>query len=399
LIRAHKIRLDPNDKQATGFAKAAGCARFAWNYALNEWQRQYAAGEKPSEISLRKQLNAVKREQYPWMLDSTKTAPQQTIKNLGVAFKNFFEKRAKYPRFKKKGIRDSFRADNGPDTFETDGKKIRLPKIGWIRMREALRFEGRLLSATVSRRAQRWYVSIQVEVEDKPIVRKNHGTVGVDLGISHLATLSTGEHIEGLKPLKAALVRLRRLNKLLSRKKKGSQNRQKAKMKLARQHARIADIRNDALHKLTTDLVRRFDVIVIEDLNVRGMMKNRHLSRAISDMGFFEFRRQLGYKGPLFGSEIVVYPRFKPSSKECADCGYVVEKMPLSIREWDCPSCGVVHDRDVNAAKVLENWAASSAVSACGEERSGAQICKCVKRSSVKQEINTGQGMSLFGSV
>jgi putative transposase len=399
LIRAHKIRLDPNDKQATGFAKAAGCARFAWNYALNEWQRQYAAGEKPSEISLRKQLNAVKREQYPWMLDSTKTAPQQAIKNLGVAFKNFFEKRAKYPRFKKKGIRDSFRADNGPGTFETDGKKIRLPKIGWIRMREALRFEGRLLAATVSRRAQRWYVSIQVEVEDKPIVRKNHGTVGVDLGISHLATLSTGEHIEGLKPLKAALVRLRRLNKLLSRKKKGSQNRQKAKMKLARQHARIADIRNDALHKLTTDLVRRFDVIVIEDLNVRGMMKNRHLSRAISDMGFFEFRRQLGYKGPLFGSEIVVYPRFKPSSKECADCGYVVEKMPLSIREWDCPSCGVVHDRDVNAAKVLENWAASSAVSACGEERSGAQICKCVKRSSVKQEINTGQGMSLFGSV
>jgi putative transposase len=390
--------LAPNDKQATGFARAAGCARFAWNYALSEWQRQYSAGEKPSEISLRKQLNAAKQAQYPWMLESTKNAPQQAIKNLGVAFKNFFEKRAKYPRFKKKGIHDSFRADNGPGTFETDGKRIRLPKIGWVRTRETLRFEGRLLSATVSRCAQRWYVSIQVEVEDVPVVRKNHGTVGVDLGISHLATLSTGEHIDGPKPLKAALVRLRTLSKAVSRKKKGSRNRCKAVAKLARQHARVSDVRNDFLHKLTTDLVRRFNVIVVEDLNVRGMVKNRHLSRAISDMGFFEFRRQLGYKGPLFGSEILVYPRFKPSSKECSDCGFVLEKLPLSVREWDCPSCGVVHDRDVNAAVNLRNMAASSAVTACCPGSAGPTRKRRTKL-LVGQEINTRQGLSLCRSV
>jgi putative transposase len=366
---------------------------------LAEWQRQYTAGEKPSEKSLRKQLNAAKRIQYPWMLESTKNAPQQAIKNLGVAFKNFFEKRAKYPRFKKKGIHDSFRADNGPGTFEMDGKKIRLPKIGWVRMRESLRFQGRLISATVSRRARRWYVSVQVEVESVPFVRENQGTIGVDLGVSHLATLSNGERIEGPKPLRTVLARLCMLNKSVSRKQKGSHNRQKAKVKLARQHARISDTRSDALHKLTTDLVLRFDTIVIEDLNVSGMVKNRHLSRAISDMGFGEFRRQLEYKGPMFGSEILIYPRFKPSSKECSDCGYVIKSLPLSVREWDCPSCGTVHDRDENAAKVLENWAASSAVTACGEERSGAQIRKRAKRTSAKQEINTERGMSSFGLV
>lgn len=397
MIRSHKIRLDPNDKQATGLSRAAGCARFAWNYALSEWKRQYALGQKPSETTLRKQLNAVKREHYPWMLESTKNAPQQAIKNLGTAFKNFFKKRARYPRFKKKGIHDSFRVDNGPGTFETDAEKIRIPKIGWVRMREALRFEGRIISATVSRRADQWYVSIQVEVEDVPIVCKSQGTVGVDLGIRHLATLSTGEHIEGPKSLKKALPRLRRLNKSVSRKKKGSKNRQKAKAKLALEHIRISNIRNNFLHNLTTKLVRQFSVIVIEDLNVSGMMKNRHLSRAISDMGFFEFRRQLSYKGPLFGSEILVYPRFAPSSKKCSYCGYVIENLPLSIREWDCPSCGTAHDRDENAAKVLRNWAASFSVSACGEGCSGAQICKCVKRSSEKQEINTEQGMSLLG--
>jgi putative transposase len=396
MIRSHKIALDPNNRQATAFARAAGCARFAWNFALAEWQRQYAAGEKPSEGCLRKQLNAAKRIQYPWMLESTKNAPQQAIRNLGVAFKNFFEKRARYPRFKKKGIHDSFRADNGPGTFEVGEKKIRFPKIGWVRIRESLRFQGRLISATVSRRAQRWYVSVQVEVEDKPVVRKNHGTVGVDLGISHLATLSTGEHIDGPKPLKAALMRLRRLNKSLSRKHKGSKNRQKTKMKLARQYAKVADIRNDVLHKLTTDLVRRFDTIVIEDLNVSGMVKNRRLSRAISDMGFFEFRRQLGYKGPMFGSEILVYPRFKLSSKECSDCGYVIEKLPLSVREWDCSTCGVVHDRDENAAKVLENWAASSAVTACRLGSAGSTRERRMKL-PIGQESNTKRGM--FGSV
>lgn len=366
MIRAHKIALDPTNRQKMEFSKAAGCARFAYNWALENWKQLYVAGEKPNESMLRRKLNAIKREQFPWLCEVSKTVPQCAIQNLGDAFGAFFKKRTRYPRFKKKGIHDSFLAsDNTPGLFRIEGRRIRLPRIGWVRMREELRFEGRLLSATVSRRAQRWYVSVLVEVEDVPIVHKNHGTVGVDLGITHLATLSTGEHIDGPRPLRAALERLRMLNKAVSRKRNGSKNRAKAKVRLARVHEKIADIRTDALHKLTTNLVQRFDVIVIEDLNVRGMAKNQRLSRAIADMGFFEFRRQLTYKALMCGSDVVVYPRFKPSSKECSDCGYVMEDLPLSVREWDCPSCGVVHDRDENAAKVLENWAASSAATAC----------------------------------
>jgi len=374
MIRAHKIALNPAPRQEHQFRCAAGCARFAWNWALSEWQQQYEAGEKPNEAALRKHLNAIKREQYPWMLESTKNAPQQAVKNLGTAFKNFFEKRAKYPRFKKKGIHDSFRADGGPGTFEMDGRKVRLPVIGWIKTREALRFEGRLMSATISRRAQRWYVSIQVEIKDKPIVRKSHGTVGIDLGITHLATFSTGEHVEGPKPLKVALKRLRMLNKSLSRKKKGSANRDKARMKLARQHARISDIRSDALHKLTTDLVNRFDVIVIEDLNVRGMVKNRCLSRAITDMGFGDFRAKLEYKAGWYGSKVIVADRWFPSSKICSACGCVMDKLLLSVRRWTCPECGFEADRDLNAAINLENLAGSSPVTACRQAGAGSGI-------------------------
>ena len=379
MICAHKIALDPTPGQEHQFRCAAGCARFAYNWALAEWERQYKVGEKPSEGALRKQLNAIKREQYPWMYESTKRAPQQAIMNLGRAFDGFFKKQSRYPRFKKKGIHDSFRADNGPGTFQTDGRKIRLPKIGWIKIRECLRFEGKLIAATVSRRAQRWYVSIQVEIEDEPITRKNHGVVGVDLGINHLATLSTGEHIEGPRPLKSSLKRLRMLSKAVSRKKKGSENRQKAKMKLARQHARVSDIRNDALHKLTTDLVRRFDVIVIEDLNVTGMLSNKRLAKSISDMGFGEFRRQLGYKAEQYGSEIFVADRWYPSSKTCSVCGFVNKELLRSDYEWTCSECGTVHDRDKNASQNLKQLAGSFSVTACCQASSGSGTCTGVK--------------------
>jgi len=310
MIRSHKIALDSTVEQRKQFLNAAGCARFAWNWALAEWKHQYEAGEKPRESILRKQLNSVKREQFPWMYDSSKAVPQQAIKNLGLAFDGFFKKRSRYPRFKKKGIHASFRADDGPGTFSVDGRRVRLPRIGWVRMREEVRFEGKMLSATVSRRAQRWYVSIQVKVEEVPITRESQGVVGVDLGISHLATLSNGERVEGPKPLREALGCLRLRSKAVSRKKKGSKNRLKAVMRLARQHARVSNVRSDCLHKLTSDLVKRFDVVVIEDLNVKGMVKNRHLSRAISDMGFYEFRRQLEYKAKLYAAEVVVADRW-----------------------------------------------------------------------------------------
>ncbi|KAF0112582.1 MAG: transposase-like protein [Rhodospirillaceae bacterium] len=218
---------------------------------------------------------------------------------------------------------------------------------------------------------------------------ENQGTVGVDLGVSALATLSTGEIFEGPKAHKALLDRLQRLSRSLSRKVKGSQNRKKAKAKLARLHVRIGNIRKDALHQLTTSLTRRFHTIGIEDLNVKGMVKNRHLSRAVSDMGFFEFRRQLDYKATQRGGVIVVADRWYPSSKTCSVCSHKLETLSLSVREWMCPTCGVTHDRDVNTAINLKNLAVSSTVSACGEEGSGSGRKTRTKPASVKLESSS----------
>ena len=394
MIVAHKIALDPNNVQATYFAKAAGVARFAYNWALAEWQRQYEAWKadnsrpRPSQAALRRQLNAIKREQFPWMLEVSKCAPQMAIIQLGEAFKNFFAGRAKYPKFRKKGVHDRFTLIN--DQFSVEGSRIRIPNLGWVRMRESLRFAGKIMSATISRVADRWFVSITVDTEDPPKHKaENQGIVGVDLGVSALATLSTGEIITGPKPHKALLDRLRRLSRSLSRKQKGSRNRQKAKAKLARLHARIANIRLDALHKLTTEITRRFHTIGIEDLNVRGMMANRHLARSIADMSFHEFRRQLEYKAERRGGLVVVADRWFPSSKTCSACGSAQEAMPLSVRQWICPDCGARHDRDLNAARNLATYAASSAASACGEEGSGCGRTTAAKPASVKQEASS----------
>ncbi len=395
MLISHRIALDPNDAQATYFARAAGTARFAYNWALAEWKRQYEAWksdnsqQKPSQAALRRQLNAVKREQFPWMLEVTKNAPQMAIIQLGDAFKNFFAGRAKYPQFRKKGVHDRFTLTN--DQFSIDGCRIRIPNLGWVRMRESLRFAGKVMSATISRVADRWFVSITVDTVDDSHLPKaeNQGAVGVDLGVSALATLSTGETIDGPKPHKALLARLQRLSRGLSRKQKGSANRKKAKGKLAKLHARIANIRSDALHQLTTHLTRRFHTIGIEDLNVRGMVKNRHLARSIADMGFFELRRQLEYKAAMRGGQVVVANRFYPSSKTCSGCGHRLEALSLGVREWTCPACTTHHDRDVNAAVNLKNMAVSSTVSACGEEGAGRARKSAVKPTSVKQEASS----------
>jgi putative transposase len=394
MLIAHRIALDPNNVQATYLARAAGTARFAYNWALAEWKRQHEAWKadnsqpKPSQMALRRQLNAIKREQFPWMLEVTKNAPQMAIIQLGVAFRNFFAGRARYPQFRKKGVHDRFTLTN--DQFDIDGCRIRIPHLGWVRMRESLRFAGKIMSATVSRVADRWYVSIAVDTQNDSHLpqAENQGAAGVDLGVSALATISTGEMILGPKPHKALLARLRRCSRSLSRKVKGSANRKKAKIKLSRLHARIANIRSDALHQLTTDLTRRFHTVGIEDLNVRGMVRNRHLARSIADMGFFEFRRQLEYKAAMRGGQVVVADRFFASSKTCSTCGHKLESLPLAVRGWTCPQCGAHHDRDVNAAINLRNMAVSSTVSACGEEGSGSGRKTRVKPASVKQEVS-----------
>jgi putative transposase len=389
MLLAHKIALDPNAAQHIMLARSAGTARFAYNWALATWKQQYAAGEKPSEVSLRRQLNAVKRASFPWMYDCSKCVVQEAIIDLGDAFRAFFEKRGKYPRFKRKNVRASFCAANEAGTFRADGKRIKLPVIGWVRMREAVRFSGPLKRATVSCEAGRCFVSRMVETNDVQPVEQPCGAAGVDLGVTTLATLSTGQAVTGPKAHKQLLGRLRRFNKAQARKRRGSQNFKKAKARRARLHARIANIRKDATHKLTTRLTKTYRVIGIEDLNVRGMVRNRSLARSIMDRGFFELRRQLTYKAKLYGSRIVTAGRFYPSSKTCSCCGFVKETLALAERTFRCDDCEFEGWRDHNAALNLARIAASSAVTACGENRSGAERKPRVKRSSAKQEENT----------
>ena len=391
MLTTHKIALDPNNRQATYLARAAGTARFAYNWALAEWQRQYTAHQadpsqpQPSQLSLRRQLNAIKREAFPWMLEVTKNAPQMAIIQLGEAFKNFFAHRACYPKFRKKGRDERFSLTN--DQFRVEGKRIRIPKLGWVKMREQLRFSGRIVSATVSRRAGRWYTSITVDTADPNLPQAdNQGVVGVDLGVSTLATLSTGETWTGPKALRSLLDRLRRLSRTLSRKLKGSRNRATAKARLAKLHARIADIRRDSLHQLSSNLTRRFHLIGIEDLNVKGMLGNRRLARAVADLGFYDLRRQLAYKAAWRGAEVVVADRWYPSSKTCSCCGFRLETLTLGVRQWRCPGCGKEHDRDLNAAINLKNLAVSSTATACGGEGAGPVREHLAKPAPAKQE-------------
>ena len=385
MILAHRIQLDPNNSQRTYLAKACGVARFSYNWALSEWNKLYESGGRVSEGLLRKQLNAIKRESFPWMMEVTKCAPQLAIKDLGKAFTNFFAKRASYPKFKKKGQHDSFGVSN--DQFSIKDKTIRIPNMGYIRMTEELRFKGKIMGAVISRTADRWFVSIQIETPDPQTIHESESqAVGVDLGVRDLATLSDGTKIAGAKPHKALLSRLRRINKSLSRKegaKKGekkSKNFKKEQKKLSRLHARISNIRNDETHKLTTKLTKEYGIIGIEDLNVSGMTKNHKLSRALLDMNFFEFRRQLEYKARMTGRIVVVAERFYPSSKKCSNCGEKNDELELSMVEWDCAFCQFHHDRDINAAINLKNNAVSYTVSACGE------LVEPI--TSMKQELN-----------
>jgi putative transposase len=254
------------------------------------------------------------------------------------------------------------------------------------------------MSATISRRANKWFVSITVEMPEGSIktANENQVAVGVDLGIKHFATLSTGEKIQGPKPHKRLLNRVKRLSRSLSRKKKGSKNRQKAKLKLACLHAKIANIRQDAIHQLTTQLTENYSHIGIEDLNVKGMMQNRRLSRSIADMSFYEFRRQMEYKTRIRNKTLVIVDRWYASSKICSntDCGFKNTELRLSDREWICPQCKKQHDRDLNSAINLEKKAVSSTVRAnsayaCGAASDGIVALASISHVALKQESNS----------
>lgn len=393
----HKIALRPTPEQVDYFTRACGTARRVWNWALGEWNRQHAAGLKPNAMALKKQFNAIKHTDPDWLDEDGQAwiksihrdAHSQPFANLAKAWSRFFSeikagKKAHEPQFKKKGrCRDSFYVAN--DKFSVDGMKIRLPRLGNVDMTEALRFDGRILGATVSRTADRWFVAVQVEVDAAQFhrPRRAHETQGVDLGIKAAATLSSGEAIEAPKPLKAALRRLRIRGRRVSRKveaakvsaglapgarlPKGtklpvSNNRRKSSAALARLHARIAHVRADFTHKLTIRLCRESQVVVLEDLNVKGMLANERLARAISDVGFGMFRSQIEYKARRYGTRLIVADRWYSSSRLCSNCNWKNDVLTLKDRDWTCLGCDTAHDRDHNAALNLKRLATETAL-------------------------------------
>lgn len=353
MIKAHKIRLHATDEQKVYFAKAAGTARFVWNWALAEWNRHYEAGGKPTALQLKKQFNEIRRRQFPWTWEVTKNASDQPFLDLAKAFTAFFEGRARRPRFKsKKRSKPSFYLAN--DQCELGDHRIWIPKLGWVNMAENVRFVGKVIGARITKTADWWFVSIQVELPD-PVPVKKPAAVGVDVGLNRLATLSTGEGVENQAFLKMALGKLRRANKRLHRRKLSSKNREKARRQVARLHYRITCMRDDVLHKLTTRLANCYGFIGIEDLNLKGLLKNRKLARSFSDASLGKLLNLLHAKMQQCGGQVIKVGRFFPSSKTCHCCGWKWEDMQLSDRVFLCqnPHCAYSQfeqDRDFNAA-------------------------------------------------
>jgi putative transposase len=353
MIKAHKIRLHPTPEQAAYCAKAAGTSRFVWNWALAEWNRQYEAGEKPRALRLKKHFNEIRREQFPWTWEVTKNASDQPFLDLGKAFTAFFEGRARRPRFKsKKRSKASFYLAN--DQFELGDHRIWVPKLGWVNMTENLRFTGKVTGARITKTADWWFVSIQVEIPDAVAV-KRPAAVGIDVGLNRLATLSTGEGVENQAFLKTALKKLRQANKRLHRRKLGSKNREKARRQVARLHYRITCLRDDVLHKLTTRLADCYGILGIEDLNLKGLLKNRRLARSFSDAALGTLLSLLTSKVEQRGGQVIQVGRFFPSTKTCHACGWKWENMQLSDRVFLCQNAGCAYhlfpqDRDHNGA-------------------------------------------------
>ena len=350
--RGYKYRAYPNKEQREFFSKNFGCCRFVYNHYLvkrkatwEEWHDTMSFSETCKDLS-----HFLKKEK-DWLKEADSSALQQSLRHLDNAYQNFFKKRSGYPKFKKKRSEQSYRTMNNSNSIRIEGDHIKLPKAGRVKIVNTRSFEGRISSATVTRTASgRYYISLQVE-EEFETLPNGGGMLGIDAGLTDLYTDSDNNKIINPKTLTKHEKRIRRLQRSLSRKEKGSKNREKARKRLAREHEKVADIRNDFQHKITHRLANDNQVVCIEDLNVKGMMKNHKLARSISDASWSELFRKLEYKMEDRGGILIKVPRTYPSSQLCSCCGSQNSKVKdLSIRAWTCPECGAVHDRDVNAA-------------------------------------------------
>jgi len=426
VIQGYQFALDPTPRQQGSLASHTGGARFSYNWGLELVTTRLAQRRAGQDVQLpwtlaelRREWNRAKDEVAPWWPENSKEAYNSGLDALARALKNWSDSRSGrrkgrpmgFPRRRKKHhARVACRFTTGQIKVLPSRKHVQLPRIGVLKTHESTRKlarrleqgSARSLAATISRRADRWFVSFTVEVERAiPTSNRRTSVVGVDVGVRHLAVLSTGQTIPNPRVLEQSLRRFRRLNREMARRMPSSRRRSWTRRRLARTHTRVANIRRDALHKLTTTLAAEQGTVVVEQLNVAGLLRNRHLARAIADTGMAELRRLLGYKTTWYGSRLVVADRFYPSSKTCSRCGWVKAKLTLAERTFICEACGLVMDRDLNAARNLAKLVQSVAQSgwetqtARGADR-GTQLAGQV---AMKREAGTGSCPGETGTV
>lgn len=403
---AHKIEIMPNNRQKTYFRKAFGCSRLAYNWGLAEWQRLYKAGEKVDAYGLKKSFNAIKKEQFPFVTEVTKYAVQQPFLNLGKAFRKFFDDLKKgvlsYPQFKRKKDnegsfyiggdqvklsytnRNSKAFKNMAHNEKQKRQYLKVPNLGWVKMTEAVRFIGHINGVTISQKGDRFFDSFSAQITEEEYLRthpnasrpKEGRMVGIDLGIKSALVLSDGIAVENPKPLKKNLRKIKRLSGQLDKRVhartkqdqmkgvKKSNNYRKLSVNLCNMHRKVANIRRDFIQKTTTVLTTFYSQIALEDLNVKGMVRNRRLAQSVSDVAFGELCRQIEYKSRMNGVKVTKAGRFYPSSKTCSVCGNVKTELKLSERTYRCGKCGAVIDRDYNASLNLLGLIANKQIGA-----------------------------------
>ena len=358
----YKYRIYPNHIQITKLNQLFGCCRYVWNSTLAHCNQLYSNGQKkPGYVDLTKQFITQAKQKLVWLKEVASTPLQQSLKDLDQAYKNFFNSckgkgkgiKVKPPKFKSRKSRQSARFVGG--NYKIGQDKIYLPKVGKIKIVWSRDLPSEPSSLTIIKdSANRYFASFVVEINPEPLPKTNSST-GIDLGISTFVTLSNGEKINAPKPLKQNLKKLAKFQRKFGKTEIGSKRREKARKRIAKLHAKVKDIRTDLLHKLSTDLVKKYDTIVLEDLNISGMVKNRKLAKAISDLGWRQFRTLTEAKCEKYGKEFRTVSRWEPTSQKCSNCGFKGGKKELNVREWTCLNCGAFHDRDVNAAVNILN--------------------------------------------